>query len=747
MEGAHSQCTLPAVGVTSGRNNVDDLSIMYFNARSLFPKFDELSLLVESHNPDIISIVEPWLCADIPDDEICIQGYNIFRRDRNRHGGGVLMYIRNHFTTHFSNLEILPVVVRHLNLSFCIAAFYRPPSSSAFIFDTLSSFLASLNIPHFSHFVLLGDFNVNLRNSSHLLYRKFFSFADVFNLSQVVTNDTHTAPNGNTSLIDLVLTSSPSQVLHCSTTPPLASSDHNGIHLVISWKLPRLHCLGPHRRTIWRYAHADFEKAAEMISETDWDALASDDIDQYCSLWQSTFLSIMDQCIPKKVLPPRRRNLPWLNKSLVQSMRRRNCFFKKAKRSKSSLHLSQYKRARNRVTSQLRKAKKEYFYNLNTSDTKQFWKTFKVLNKHHASIGTLAHGDTTCHSDVDKANEFFCSCFNSSCPPISTSTPTGTSDCPPDFLCTEDEVCELLKSLDVSKANGPDGISARMLRSTANAIAPSLTKLFNCSIACGRPPADWKTSSVVPIPKKPGAKSTSDYRPISLLSILSKVLERHFHSLITDYLSTHHPLANCQWGFQPGKSTVSALLHTTHEWFQLLENGAEIGAIFFDFKKAFDTVPHLPLLSKLEKTGLDPLIIMWIQNYLAKRQQRVVVNGTSSRSSHVLSGVPQGSILGPLLFLIYIDDIADMELSAGSSLVIYADDILLYRLIRTSGDYSALQDDIDALSNWATQNAMTFNATKYKHMTISRIVILQLHLYPSMEALLRMYQRLSILAF
>ena len=161
-------------------------------------------------------------------------------------------------------------------------------------------------------------------------------------------------------------------------------------------------------------------------------------------------------------------------------------------------------------------------------------------------------------------------------------------------------------------------------------------------------------------------------------------------------------------------------MHTTHEWFQLLENGAEIGAIFFDFKKAFDIVPHLPLLSKLEKIGLDPLIIMWIQNYLAERQQRVVVNGTSSRSSHVLSGVPQGSILGRLLFLIYIDDIADMELSAGSSLVIYADDILLYRPIRTSGDYSALQDDIDALSNWATQNAMTFNATKCKHMTISR---------------------------
>ena len=178
------------------------------------------------------------------------------------------------------------------------------------------------------------------------------------------------------------------------------------------------------------------------------------------------------------------------------------------------------------MTSQLRQAKKEYFCNLNTSSTKQFWKTIKVLNKQGASIGSLTHGDTTCMSDEDKAdafNAFFSSCFNSTCPPISTTTSTCDHGCSDSIMCTEEEVCELLKSLDITKANGPDGISARMLKSTANAIAPSLTKLFNCSIACGRPPTSWKTSYVVPIPKIPRASSTSDYRPISLLFILSKV--------------------------------------------------------------------------------------------------------------------------------------------------------------------------------------------------------------------------------
>ena len=144
--------------------------------------------------------------------------------------------------------------------------------------------------------------------------------------------------------------------------------------------------------------------------------------------------------------------------------RRRNCYFKKAKRSKSSLLWCQYKHAQNRVTSQLRQAKKEYFCNLNTSSTKQFWKTIKVLNKQGASIGSLTHGDTTCMSDEDKAdafNAFFSSCFNSTYPPISTTTSTCDHGCSDSIMCTEEEVCELLKSLDITKVNGPDRISAR----------------------------------------------------------------------------------------------------------------------------------------------------------------------------------------------------------------------------------------------------------------------------------------------
>ena len=732
MEGASSHTSVAAdcvdrVDWVNGNN----LSLMYFNARSLIPKFEELCLLVEAHTPDIICIVESWLCVDIPDSEVGIPGYQLFRKDRSRHGGGVLLYISDNFTADVlpshNNLEFLPVVIRHFGSKFCVSVFYRPPNSSPSLFDTFYGVLASLNISVFSLFILLGDFNVNMNDPSHHLYHKVVSLTDYFHLNQVVSDFTHHSPCGSKLLIDLVFTSSLSQVLSCTTIPPLdnpnAKSYHHGLHVTINWKTPSYQRNHFYRRTIWRYAHADFAKANRLISETDWDALYSDDINLYCTRWQLTFLSIMEQCIPRKVLPSRRHNLPWLNKSLVQYMRRRNLLFQKAKKSCNPTYKTQYKRVRNLIISQLRQEKQKYFHNLNPSNTKQFWKIVKVLNKHGTHSSSLTHYGVPCSSDLDKANslnDFFCSCFNTSCKPISSVTTNSFHNHSPDILCTEDEVCSMLKSLDTSKANGPDGISSHMLKYTADTITPSITKLFNSSIACCHLPSSWKIASVVPVPKVPKAKSTAEFRPISLLPLLSKVLERHFYFLICEHLFNFYPLSNCQWGFQPGKSTVSALLHVTHDWLQYLEKGVEVGAIFFDIKKAFDSVPHSLLLSKLEAIGLDGGIISWIHNYLADRHQFVVFNGVSSETSLVTSGVPQGSILGPLLFLIYMNDISQVNLSPRSKLVLYADDILLYHPISSTDDYCALQTDIDTLSSWTTLNKLSFNPAKCKAMIISR---------------------------
>ena len=173
-------------------------------------------------------------------------------------------------------------------------------------------------------------------------------------------------------------------------------------------------------------------------------------------------------------------------------------------------------------------------------------------------------------------------------------------------MCTEDEVLGLLLSTDTSKASGPDGVSCQMLKATAHAIAPILTRLFNQSVKSGMLPTKWKLSSVVPIPKKADSSSEpNDYRPISLLPVVSKLLERHTHNLVTEHLQTNG-LLSAQWGFTPGKSTTTALVSVFHDILQLADRGKDIGLVFFDLRKAFDSVPHKPLLNKLKAEGYWP---------------------------------------------------------------------------------------------------------------------------------------------
>ena len=226
--------------------------------------------------------------------------------------------------------------------------------------------------------------------------------------------------------------------------------------------------------------------------------------------------------------------------------------------------------------------------------------------------------------------------------------------------------------------------------------------------------------NVTPIPKSTGSGTPCGYRPISLLSILSKMLERHIAQLLLEHLATHHPLSLQQWGFQTGKCTTTALIHVTDHWLQELEQSHEICAIFFDLQKAFDSVPHRALLAKLHSLGLNSYLQKWICHYLLDRKQRVILNGTCSELATVYSGVPQGSVLGPLLFLIYFDGITQIPITRGSFRDLYADDLLLYRVIREQRDFTFLQSDIDSVADWIDGNFLTLNGSKCKMMVISR---------------------------
>ena len=191
------------------------------------------------------------------------------------------------------------------------------------------------------------------------------------------------------------------------------------------------------------------------------------------------------------------------------------------------------------------------------------------------------------------------------------------------------------------------------------------------------------------------------------------------YMLLWDHLINHAPLSVNQWGFQSGRSTVTSLLATTHDWHRFLDQRKDVMCVFFDFRKAFDTVPHHRLMTRLVELGIHPTLLAWLCSYLSRRCQHVIVNGQSSSSKYVLSGVPQGSVLGPLLFLIYIDTILSLELSESSKISLYADDVLLYKPIVTSSSFHELQVDINNISMWTSINLMSLNTEKCKCMLLT----------------------------
>ena len=285
------------------------------------------------------------------------------------------------------------------------------------------------------------------------------------------------------------------------------------------------------------------------------------------------------------------------------------------------------------------------------------------------------------------------------------------------MILTEEMVLKKLLALNACKSAGPDGLHPRLLKECAHELAAPLSSLFKKSLECGRVPHQWKQSVVSPIFKKGSRNLASNYRPVSLTVIVCKILEDFVRSGIMDHLISHSLLTTKQFGFIAGRSTSLQLLRFLDEAACALEAGGAVDAIYLDYQKAFDTVPHRRLLLKLESYGIAGTLLEWIKSFLVGRTQRVSVNGVLSDERPVASGVPQGSVLGPLLFLIYINDIVD---NLETSLLLFADDSKLSKHISTQDDIDALQRDLLRLEDWSSKWLLRFHPDKCHVLSLGR---------------------------
>ena len=276
-----------------------------------------------------------------------------------------------------------------------------------------------------------------------------------------------------------------------------------------------------------------------------------------------------------------------------------------------------------------------------------------------------------------------------------------------------------MKDLKPHKATGPDKIPPRLLKELAIELAPVFTILFNASLKQGVVPSDWRSAHVAPIFKKGDPLAPSNYRPVSLTSIPCKLLEHIVHSNIINHLSEQKILCDHQHGFRKKRSCETQLVSFADDLAKNLAYGVQTDCIFLDFAKAFDKVNHLSLLKKMNHYGINSTTLNWVKSFLGARTQQVMLDGTLSNPAPVLSGVPQGTVLGPLLFLIYINDLPKY-VSPGTNVRLFADDSAVYRKINSPDDHIILQQDIKSLEKWESEWSMSFHPQKCQLLKVTK---------------------------
>ena len=490
------------------------------------------------------------------------------------------------------------------------------------------------------------------------------------------------------------------------------------------------HCF---KRNIWLFSAGDYVSYRQNLANVDWDSLLDEsDINKSVSNFNKTIVECAKLSIPNKSVIIRQSDPQWINNAVRKLIRKRRRLYNRAKRTKKDTDWEKYRRIRNQCVSLVRKIRDDYYNKLSAdidtcNDPKKWWKIVNKLTnlnskKSFSNIPLLFKGKV--YEDDNEKAEIFNNYFldQSSINEQGATLPSMGSqynsyDILSELILEANEIETVLLSLDTSKATGPDLLNPRLLKEAASILKLPMCKLFNMSLKKCIFPMEWKRANVTLIFKKRDKNNVSNYRPISLISITGKVMERCIFNRVNSYLTYNNFFCSNQSGFIRGDSTTNQLLDISNDIGKALDSGKEVRAVFCDISKAFDRVWHKGLLFKLRQAGIDGNLLNWFKNYLSNREQRVTINSTSSTWGSIKAGVPQGSILGPLLFLIYINDIVS---GINCAIKLFADDTTLYIVVENALIASQiLNNDLNKISVWATQWLVDFNPSKTECLLFS----------------------------
>lgn len=741
--------------VIESSKNREHFSIIHINIRSLPKNYDQLSHYLSSLNHEflIIALTETWL-TNMNHDSFNMPFYtsvHSFRKERVGGGASLLVNskydfkLRNDLALTINENEIESVFIELISCSLfggknvIIGCIYRPPDSNINHFN--DAFAASLDVigKEGKLCFIQGDFNIDLvKSESHAPSTDFINLLYSSYFYPVITKPTRMTSSSAT-LIDNIVTNSIDYaskpgVLFCDI------SDHFPIfHITFSQANVKNH-RDTSSVSFRRFNVVNTNRFKMMIKEANWDNVynCKDDADlAYLSFFQ-IFKNIFDYCFPLVSSNPKRTRAskPWFSSGLLKSSIKKHKLYKKYLSNPTQSNEDVYKKYKNKYTHLIRIAKKKYYTDKfinSANDIKATWIVIKeLLNKNNSTMklpAQFTNGDRLFTSPLDIANGF--NYFFSKIGHSLAKTAPPSKECPTENIqaCfpplsnfdppTCSEVLEIINNLNNSAA-GHDEIKVQLLKEIASSIIMPLTHVFAVSLNTGVVPNDLKIAKVLPLFKEGDPTVFNNYRPISILPCFSKIIEKLVYVRILNHLNANNILYKHQYGFRKKHSTYMALVQLTEKIHEALhENKFAIG-IFIDLSKAFDTVDHTILLLKLKRYGYHDTVLNWLRDYLYNRQQYVSIDGVVSSKMGISHGVPQGSILGPLLFLIFINDFGLLFDTALP--IIFADDT---NIVFSHSNFNSLimhgNSILEQTSRWFQMNRLSLNINKTNYMVFRHI--------------------------